>query len=295
MMTDYKATFDRYYQSAERALETVLPREDCPQKTVLDAMRYSLMGGGKRIRAVMVLAFHELCGGRMEDALPFACAIEMIHAYSLIHDDLPCMDDDDLRRGKPSCHVQFGEAMALLAGDGLLTHAFGTALNAERIPPELTLRAVRELSQAAGADGMLGGQVIDVENEGKPIPPQLLDTLHLLKTGAMIRVSARIGCITAGAGEELIGRADRYARNIGLAFQIVDDILDITSTPERLGKPVHSDEENKKTTYVTLYGIDRSREIVRELKEDACAAIGDTALDSPFLRQLAAALADREY
>ena len=294
-MTDYQSTFDRYYQSVEQSLAKVLPIEDCPQKTVLDAMNYSLQGGGKRIRAVLVLAFHELCGGRMEDALPFACAIEMVHAYSLIHDDLPCMDDDDMRRGKPSCHIRFGEAMALLAGDGLLTHAFHTALGASQIPAERTLRAVRELAEAAGAYGMLGGQVIDVENEGKEIPSDLLDTLHLLKTGAMIRVSARIGCITAGAGEDLIQRADRYAKSLGLAFQIVDDILDVTSTTEQLGKPVLSDEENKKTTYVTLYGIDRSREIVRGLKDDACAALGDTALDCPFLRQLAAVLADRKY
>ena len=294
-MEQYKETFERYYQAVERALAQVLPAEDCPQKTVLDAMNYSLMGGGKRIRGVLVLAFYELCGGKAEDALPFACAIEMVHAYSLIHDDLPCMDDDDMRRGRPSCHIRYGEAMALLAGDGLLTHAFETALKGERITPALTLRAVKELAQAAGAYGMLGGQVIDVEHEGQAIDAQLLDTLDLLKTGAMIRVSARIGCIAAGAEEAVISRADRYARDIGLAFQIVDDILDVTSTTERLGKPVHSDEENQKTTYVTLYGVERSREIARQLKDDACAAIEGTVLDSPFLRRLAEALTDREF
>lgn len=293
-MTEYKKKFECYYEMIEQAIDEVLPISDVPFRTVLEAMNYSLAGGGKRIRAVMILAFHELCGGNPKDVLPFACAIEMIHAYSLIHDDLPCMDDDVMRRGKPSCHVQFGEAMALLAGDGLLTHAFSTALGAN-IAPERILRAVREMSVAAGAEGMLGGQIIDIENEGKELEPDLLNTLHLMKTGALIRVSAKIGCITAGADEEVIQKADCFARCVGLAFQIVDDILDVTSTPDKLGKPIGSDKENQKTTFVTLYGVHRSREIVGELQAEACNAISGTVLDqNSFLRQLAQALTDRK-
>lgn len=294
-MREYQAAFDRYRQEVEQALNTLLPQEDCPWQKVLEAMNYSLCGGGKRIRAVLLLAFHEACGGSINNALPFACAVEMIHAYSLIHDDLPCMDDDNLRRGKPSCHVRFGEAMALLAGDGLLTHAFAVAADSPHLPSHLVVRGIKELAQSAGAYGMLGGQVIDIRSEDKTIEPALLDTLHLMKTGAMIRSSARIGCITAGAGEDLILRADRYARNIGLAFQIVDDILDVTALPEMLGKPTHSDNKNHKTTYATVYGVERSRELVRELETQGVRAVEGSVLDRPFFHKLAAALTTREF
>lgn len=294
-MREYQAAFDRYRQEVEGALATLLPQEDCPWQRVLEAMNYSLCGGGKRIRGVLVLAFHEACGGTIADALPFACAVEMIHAYSLIHDDLPCMDDDNLRRGKPACHIQFGEAMALLAGDGLLTHAFAVAADSPHLPPHLIVQGVKELAQGAGARGMLGGQVIDIRSEGKTIEPALLDTLHLMKTGAMIRSSARVGCIIAGADRDIILRADRYARSIGLAFQIVDDILDVTAPSEKLGKPTYSDTKNNKTTYATLYGIERSRELVRELEAQGVHAVEGSVLDRPFFHQLAAALTTREF
>ena len=207
------------------------------------------------------------------------------------------MDDDDLRRGKPSCHIQYGEAMAVLAGDGLLTLGFGTMLDQHhtgKYPPQRVVKAAAELAGAIGSAGMIGGQVIDIQHEGKPITGEELDLLHSLKTGALIRASARIGCIVAGAPDDVVARADRYARNIGLAFQITDDILDVTATREALGKPIDSDRENQKTTYVTLYGLERSRQIVRDLVQEADLAIKGSVLDDPFLYQLADRLAQRD-
>ena len=200
--------------------------------------------------------------------MALACAIEMIHAYSLIHDDLPCMDDDDFRRGKPSCHKAFGEANALLAGDGLLTLAFETAADAP-LSDAQRVEAVRTLAKAAGVRGMLGGQVIDLSCEGKPVDLETLNTLYELKTGALLRASARLGCLAGNAGEELLETADRYARACGLAFQITDDILDVAGDAEKLGKPTGSDEENHKTTYVTLLGLSGARERARELIGEA--------------------------
>ncbi len=298
MTENFKLRFDNYLQQVNDALPDFLPSGEAEQKTVYEAMAYSLMAGGKRIRAIMTLAFCQLCGGSPADAVPFAAAIEMVHAYSLIHDDLPCMDDDDMRRGKPSCHIAFGEANALLAGDGLLTLAFETILDSKNtgsLPPKRVLEASSVLAHAAGANGMVGGQVIDLENEGKQMPFELLQTLDRLKTGALIRAAAVMGCVVAGADEELIRRAERYAAAVGLAFQIVDDILDVTADQAALGKPIGSDAENEKTTYITLFGIERSRQIVKELVEEAYDAIRGTKLDDSFLYDLAEMLAVREY
>lgn len=296
-MSSYGKRFDQYYEAVEAALPGYLPREENLQKTVQEAMAYSLLGGGKRIRAVLCLACCELCGGTVEEAMPFACALEMVHAYSLIHDDLPCMDDDDLRRGKPSCHIQFGEAMAVLAGDGLQTLGFETMLGqyfTGKYPPQRVVKAAAELARAIGSRGMLGGQVIDIEHEGKPVTAEELNLLHSLKTGALIRASAKIGCIIAGASDDVVARADQYAKNLGLAFQITDDLLDVTATEEALGKPIHSDMESQKTTYATLYGPEKSREIIRELVLEADLAIKGSPLDDPFLYQLADRLAQRD-
>lgn len=296
-MSGYKERYDRYYQAVEAALPRYLPQGDAPQKTVREAMAYSLLGGGKRLRGVLCLAFCEISGGRMEEAMPFACALEMVHCYSLIHDDLPCMDDDDLRRGKPSCHIRFGEAMAVLAGDGLLTLAFETMLDPALTggcPPERVARAAGELAKAIGTGGMVGGQVIDIESEGKAISQGELSHLHALKTGALIRASARMGCIVAGAGEELLQRADAYAENIGLAFQITDDILDVTASQEALGKPIGSDKEQGKTTYVTLFGLERSRQMAQDLSDKAVGSLAGSPLDDPFLRDLARELVRRD-
>lgn len=251
------------------ALEEYLPKSD---DIVSEAMKYSVRNGGKRIRPMLTLEFCKACGAEPEKALPFACAVEMIHTYSLIHDDLPCMDDDDYRRGKPSCHIAFGEANALLAGDALLTLAFETAVKAD-VAAENVVRAVKELSYSAGILGMVGGQVLDLQNENKALTLSELEQIHNLKTGELIRVACVLGCVAAGADEEKIKAAEAYAKGIGLTFQIVDDILDVTSDAETLGKPIGSDAENQKTTYVSLLGIEKSKEVAAELTRKAKAAL----------------------
>ena len=265
------------------ALEKYLPEGD---DIVSEAMKYSVRNGGKRIRPMLTLEFCRACGADPEKALPFACAVEMIHTYSLIHDDLPCMDDDDYRRGKPSCHVAFGEANALLAGDALLTLAFETAVKAD-VASENVVRAVKELSYSAGILGMVGGQVLDLQNENKALTLAELEQIHNLKTGELIRVACVLGCVAAGAGEEKIKSAEAYARGIGLTFQIVDDILDVTSDAETLGKPIGSDAENKKTTYVSLLGIEKSKEVAAELTQKAKEALAVYEENTEALSELA--------
>lgn len=290
--------FKEYTDRIQQALPSYLPGKYCAQAKVIEAMEYSLMAGGKRIRAVLAMAFCELCGGSTEDILPFAAAIEMVHAYSLIHDDLPCMDNDDMRRGKPSCHKAYGESTALLAGDGLLNLAFETILgfgNTGTLPAQRVLAAASELAAATGVGGMIGGQVIDLDSEGKQVDIDTLRKTYELKTGALIRASAKIGCIIAGTDKDIIDRADRYAANIGTAFQIVDDILDVTADEGILGKPLGSDEQNEKSTYVSLYGVDKSREMVKQHVLEADLAIKGSVLDNSFLYDLADMLADREY
>lgn len=282
----YELQYGSYRAMVEQALADCLPQDSCPQRNVEDAMCYSLLGGGKRLRGVLALAFCEFCGGDAEMALPFACALEMVHAYSLIHDDLPCMDNDTLRRGKPTCHIEYGEAVALLAGDALLTKAFETIGTAHKLSADCRSRAVLALATAAGSRGMIGGQVIDIESEGGAIPPPLLDTLHSLKTGALIRASAALGCIAASAQPPIAQAADRFSAILGLVFQIVDDILDVTSSPEELGKSIGSDAENGKTTYATLYGIDKSKKIVASLVPQAKAVFANIHGDSRFLCDL---------
>lgn len=260
------------------ALECFLPKSD---DIVSRAMRYSVENGGKRIRPELVLSFCEACGGDSEKAMPLACAIEMIHTYSLIHDDLPCMDNDDFRRGKPSCHIAFGEEYALLAGDALLTLAFETAAKAP-LPAERIVEAISVLSSAAGSAGMVGGQVMDLQNEGKKVDLDTIEKTDALKTGELIRAACVMGCIAAER-EDMIPVAEEYARCIGVSFQIVDDILDVTSDAATLGKPIGSDSENEKNTYVSLLGIERSKQIVSELTAKAKQALESFDGDSDFL------------
>ncbi|HEX2938507.1 MAG TPA: farnesyl diphosphate synthase [Ruminiclostridium sp.] len=294
---DFNNQLDEYSCLMNEALIQYLPKNDERQKIVFDAMKYSVMAGGKRIRPVLVLEFCKACGGSTSKALPFACAIEFIHTYSLIHDDLPCMDNDDLRRGIPSCHVKFGEANALLAGDALLSLAFETALcnnNIDNIGYENVIKAAGELAKASGAEGMVGGQVIDLENEGKNVEISVLEDMHRKKTGAMIIAAAKIGCIAAGADMLHINAAENYAKNIGLAFQIVDDLLDIQGDTSKLGKPVGSDSTNDKNTYATILGIERSKELIKELTDSAVNSL-NTFENSLFLKELAIQLADRDH
>ncbi len=272
------------------ALELYLPESD---DIVSQAMKYSVRNGGKRIRPMLVLEFCSACGGDYKKALPLACAVEMIHTYSLIHDDLPCMDDDDYRRGKPSCHIAFGEANALLAGDALLTLAFETALKAD-LPAESIVAATKELAKASGVSGMVGGQVLDLQNENKQLEVADLEKIDNLKTGELIRVSCVMGCIAAGADDKKIKAAEEYAKGIGLAFQIIDDILDVTSDAETLGKPIGSDSDNQKSTYVSLLGVEESEKVAAQLTEKAKAALDIFDEDTSALKNLADSLQTRK-
>ena len=289
--------YPEYCSMIEAALPQYLPPVTLPQGKVCEAMAYSLLDGGKRIRGCLTLAMCELCGGEVQSALPLAGAVEMVHAYSLIHDDLPCMDNDDLRRGKPSCHIKFGEGTALLAGDALLTHAFSAASDAYfngTLPAETVLRCVNQLSRAAGVEGMIGGQVIDTAPEEVPMTLEQLEAMHSMKTGALIRSAAVLGCLAAGAPRDVVMQADLYAAKIGLAFQIVDDILDATEESEKLGKST-SDADNNKTTYISLYGVEKAREMVRRLVLEADLAVKGTVLDDEMLYELADTLAKRHH
>ena len=294
---NWNERYPEYCKRIESALPQYLPEIDTPQGKVSEAMAYSLLGGGKRIRGCLVLAMCELCGGELESALPIACAVEMVHAYSLIHDDLPCMDNDTLRRGKPTCHIQFDEATALLAGDALLTHAFSAVNSAYfngTIPADTVLRCISQLARAAGVEGMIGGQMIDIAHGSQSMTPELLEKMHSMKTGALIRASAVMGCLAAGAPRDIVLQADLYAARIGLAFQIVDDILDTTGDSSTLGKST-SDAQNHKTTYVTLYGEENAREMVRRLVLEADLAVKGTVLDDKLLYDLADTLAKRKH
>lgn len=250
-----------------------------------EAMEYSLMAGGKRIRPVLVLETCRMCGGNLQQALPFAAAVEMVHTYSLIHDDLPAMDDDQLRRGRPTNHVVYGEATAILAGDGLLTAAFGQLAAAE-LPAQQIVEAVRCLSEAAGPEGMVGGQALDMAGEGRAMTRSELEQLQSLKTGALIAAAAQLGCIAAGGSQEQLGQVKRYAQALGRAFQVRDDMLDVTSSDEELGKPVGSDRVNEKNTFVTALGLAGCQQLMEQLTQEAVDAL-DGFEDAGFLSWLA--------
>lgn len=260
---------------------------------VSKAARYSLLSGGKRIRPILLLEFYKLCGGNDDCAYNFACALEMIHTYSLIHDDLPCMDDDDFRRGRPSCHKEYGEALALLAGDALLTEAFGAAAKTLGIPAERVMKALAYMSSCAGINGMVGGQVIDMK--GTENQPDITKDMYRLKTGALIKAAAVCGCILAGACEELESAAASYAENIGLAFQIIDDILDAEGDEQLLGKPVGSDDKNDKNTLVSQLGIEKCRELAADYTAKAVSALHTFEGDKSTLTALTDMLLARKY
>lgn len=293
-MTDFE--FDNILKNdirkVENSLLSYIPDAKDGQFSVAEAMRYSLINGGKRIRPVLALEFARACGGSRDDCLPFACALEYIHTYSLIHDDLPCMDNDDLRRGKPSCHKQFDEATALLAGDALLTHAFEIVSDCD-LSDDKKITAISLLSQNSGVEGMIGGQVIDLLFEkAEPSIKELL-TVYKLKTGALISAACLLGCISAGAGTDQISAASKFAYSLGIAFQIQDDILDIIGDQDKLGKPVGSDADNNKKTYASIVGIEKAKQDVKRLTDNA---VGQLELfeDTEFIRLLAYKLVGRE-
>ena len=265
-----------------------------PRADLYDAMRYSLLAGGKRLRPVLLLESCRMCGGDVEGALPFACAVEMLHTYSLIHDDLPAMDNDDLRRGRPTNHVVYGEATAILAGDGLLTAAFETMLeHGGDLPAPRVLAAAACLGRAAGARGMVGGQALDMAGEGHALALADVEELQRLKTGALIAAAAEMGCILAGGGAEARAAVRRYAEKLGLAFQIRDDMLDVEGDEATLGKPIGSDAENEKTTFVTLKGLEWCQDAVERLTREAQEAL-DVFPEAGFLCWLAGELVARK-
>lgn len=284
-------SYERFLPDIEKKLESSITADN----SAAQAMKYSLLSGGKRIRPILLLEFYALCGGKGDNALNFAAALEMIHTYSLIHDDLPCMDNDDMRRGRPSCHKAFGEDTALLAGDALLTLAFKTAAETDGIPSDRVLKAIAVLAENAGISGMVGGQVEDLAFEKSGATIEQLRGMYLKKTSCLLSAGAVCGSILAGADEEELKYAAEYAEKLGLAFQIIDDILDCTSDEKTLGKPIGSDEKNGKTTYVTLLGIDGAKAEAERLSNEALTALCKIKGDNAALCDLTADLLDRKF
>ena len=277
----------------DTALDEYLAAKNNPQKIIYESMRYSVFAGGKRLRPILMWETALMCGGDWNDVKNFACALEMVHTYSLIHDDLPAMDNDDLRRGMPTSHIKFGEDIAILAGDALLTKAFEVISLGDYPDPAKAMRATNIFAAAAGTDGMVGGQIIDLASEGKNITLSELQLMHLLKTGALIRAACVIGAIMAGADETEINAVDDFAKNLGIAFQIRDDILDVIGTEAELGKPIGSDASEEKNTYVKLCGIEKSKALVVEYSEKAKSALDIFGTKAGFLKDLADYLSGR--
>jgi geranylgeranyl diphosphate synthase type II len=293
---EIKAEIAARAELVEAILAKYLPKEEGAQKTVISAMNYSLLAGGKRLRPMLMWESYRMFGGRSQVIEPFMAAMEMIHTYSLVHDDLPAMDNDKYRRGKKTTHAQFGEAMGILAGDGLLTYAFETAVKSFAIEPGNTNigKALKILATKAGIYGMLGGQCVDVEAEGKPLEAEALHFIYRLKTGALLEASMLIGAVLAGATKGEQRKVEQAAGELGLAFQIQDDILDVTSTTEILGKPVGSDAKNHKTTYVTLFGLEKARQEVERLSNHSVELMDTLVVRNEFLNGLMLELIQRK-
>ena len=293
---NFKQILDEKVKQTEKIIVNYLPEETGYQKTVIEAINYSFKSGGKRLRPLFMKSFYELFGGNGKEIEYFMAAIEMIHTYSLIHDDLPAMDNDDYRRGRKTTHVVYGEAMGILAGDGLLNLAFETAAAAfnDTDNPYRVGKAIQILGNKSGIYGMLGGQCVDVESEGTKISEEKLEFIHLNKTAALLEASMSIGALLAGADDEQLEIVLSVARNVGMAFQIQDDILDVTSTTEELGKPVGSDEKNHKTTFVTLLGIEGAGKEVERISENAMSNLKKLNKDSEFISELIASLINRK-
>ncbi len=287
-------TVNEYRENIDAALAGYFSlSEDFPQARLAEAMRYSLLAGGKRIRPILVLEFCRIAGGNVEEALPVACAIEMLHTYSLIHDDLPCMDNDDLRRGRPTNHVVYGECTAVLAGDTLQAEAFGTILRSD-LPADRKAACAEILAGAVGLDGMCGGQYLDMAWEGRQLTEQELTEINSRKTGALLVAACQMGVAAAGGSRLMLDTAGHFGAALGMAFQIRDDMLDVLSTAEELGKPIGSDSQECKNTYMVLMGEDGCRQTVARLTEFAKNILGEAFEDTAFLCALADSLADRK-
>ncbi len=297
MSSNYAELRSEKVKEIEKILTSYLPEQTGYQKIIMEAMEYSLMAGGKRLRPMLMQETYRLFGGTEKVVEPFMAAQEMIHTYSLVHDDLPAMDDDELRRGRKTTHVVYGEDMGILAGDALLNYAFETAATAFDEYPEKALqigKAMKILGNKAGIYGMLGGQVVDVKETGHAVDKDVLDFIYALKTGALLESSMMIGATLAGADEESIALIEKVAAKVGLAFQVQDDILDVTSTAEVLGKPIHSDEKNEKTTYVTLLGIEKAEKIVEQESVEAIELLKSLPVRNDYLEWLLTQLIHRK-
>jgi geranylgeranyl diphosphate synthase type II len=279
----------------DRALDRFLPRATTKPATIHKAMRYSLFAGGKRLRPVLTLAAAEACGGEVSRAMPAACAVECMHTYSLIHDDLPCMDDDDLRRGRPTSHKVFGEGVAVLAGDALLTIAFGILAQAEATARHPTAALIRELADASGSKWLIGGQVADIEGEGKKLGVADLAYIHRCKTAALLTSSIRLGAMSANATPKQLAALTAFGQALGLAFQVIDDILDVTQTTEKLGKTAGKDVAATKATYPAIHGLEPSRREARRLTARAHRSLDPLGKNATRLREIADYLLAREY
>ncbi len=293
MSTNFEEVWSERRELIEEALKKELHEGRELDATLTKSMEYSLMAGGKRLRPILLMAAADACGKDGRAFITSACALEMIHTYSLIHDDLPAMDDDNLRRGKPTNHVKFGAGMATLAGDGLLTMAFEVLTREKNVRPETILSVIREVSVAAGTSGMVGGQAIDLESEGRRIDLTCLRRMHMGKTGALFRAALRTGAILAGASEKELAALTQYAEAFGLAFQITDDILDVTGSEAEIGKPIGSDRRNEKSTYVTLTSLARAQELADEAIESALSAVEIFGEKASFLQDLVRFLSHR--
>lgn len=294
----FKVELARQVSLIDQALNDYLPPAGDYPSVIHEAMRYSVFTGGKRLRSALVLASARAVGGEESTVLPAACAIELLHTYTLVHDDLPAMDNDDLRRGRPTNHKVYGEGIAILAGDALLALSFKLLADLDQTGPggaRGVLQIVAELAQAAGTNGLIGGQVVDIQSAGKTIDKTTLEYIHTHKTGALYRVSVRSGAILAGANSEQLDKLTVYAENLGLAFQIVDDILDIEGDEQKLGKPVGSDMDNDKATYPALYGLTAAKEMARRSAVQAISALDLFGAEADFLRELAYFVLQREY
>ena len=289
-----KELWKKRQELVECALKDELAQTPVLDPILRESMEYSLMAGGTRLRPVLLMAAADAVGADGTKFLPVACALEMIHTYSLIHDDLPAMDDDDYRRGKLTNHMVYGDAVAILAGDALLTLAFTVILRQKDVSAETLLRVVDEISRAAGAEGMVGGQVLDLRAEGVRISMEELRRVHMGKTGALFHAALRSGAILAGATEKQLAALTSYADHFGLAFQITDDILDVVGTSEEIGKPVGSDEKNHKSTYVSLTSLEEAQELARRTAEEAEKALSFFGTEADFLRDLVAYLVNRK-
>lgn len=292
---DLKAYLDTRGKLIDRALDRFLPRATVKPRTIHQAMRYSLFAGGKRLRPALAIAAAEACGGEVEPALPAACAVECIHTYSLIHDDLPCMDDDDLRRGRPTSHKVYGEGVAVLAGDALLTIAFEILAQAKETPRYKMATLIRELATASGSQWLIGGQVADLEGEGKKLKGAELDYIHRCKTAALLTSSIRLGAMSANVTSSKLAALTEFGQSLGLAFQVIDDILDVTQTTEKLGKTAGKDVAATKATYPAIHGLERSREEAHRLTVKAHNSLKPFGKAGATLRAFADYLLLRDY